>query len=79
MQKEGRAILRWSIVFFVLALAAAVLGFSGVMGVLGTAAEILFYLFLVLFIICLIAGLVRGRRPRLPVTRKEDGREAREE
>jgi len=50
--------LRWAFGFLVLALVAALFGF----GVLASAAigiaEILFYVFLVLFLVTLVAGLL---------------------
>jgi uncharacterized membrane protein YtjA (UPF0391 family) len=53
--------LRWAILFLVIALIAALFGFAGVAGTGILAAKILFFVFLVLFVISLIAG---GRQPR---------------
>lgn len=50
--------LRWAIIFLVVALIAAVLGFGGVAGAAAGAAKILFWLFLILF----AASLIFGRR-----------------
>jgi uncharacterized membrane protein YtjA (UPF0391 family) len=55
--------LRWSLVFLVLALIAGVLGFGGLEGTLMQFAKILFFLFLVLFVV----SLVLGRRAGGPV------------
>ena len=53
--------LQWSIVFLVTALIAGVLGFTGVYVAAAGIAKILFFVFLVLFVVSLIAG--RGVRP----------------
>ena len=48
--------LRWALVFLVVALIAGALGFTGVAGAAMGVAKILFFLFLVLFIGALILG-----------------------
>jgi len=48
--------LRWAILFFVLALIAGVLGFGGLSGDLSYIAKIMVFIFLVLFIVSLIFG-----------------------
>ncbi|WP_138429054.1 DUF1328 domain-containing protein [Fodinibius saliphilus] len=48
--------LRWSITFLIIAIRAAILGFGGIAGTAAGIAEILFYVFLVLFVISLIFG-----------------------
>jgi uncharacterized membrane protein YtjA (UPF0391 family) len=53
--------LRWALLFLVVALISALFGFVGVAGISMEAARILFFVFLVLFIISLVAG---GRAPR---------------
>jgi uncharacterized membrane protein YtjA (UPF0391 family) len=53
--------LRWSIVFLVLALVAGLLGFTGIAGEFISIARILFFLFLVLFLVGLVYSLVTGR------------------
>ena len=55
--------LYWAAVFFVIALIAGALGFGGVAAAAGGVAQILFYIFVVLFLVALIAGLVRRRSP----------------
>ncbi len=42
--------LSWSLTFFVLAVMAAVLGFSGIAAAATSIAKILFFIFLVLFV-----------------------------
>lgn len=51
--------LRWAIIFFVIALVAAVLGFGGIVGAASGIATLLFYIFIVLFVIGLVLHLVR--------------------
>lgn len=53
--------LSWVLTFLVVALIAAVLGFGGLAGQLAWIAQILFGVFLILFIVSLI---FRGRPPR---------------
>ncbi len=55
--------LRWSLIFMVVALVAAVLGFGGIAGDASAIARVLFFIFLVLFLVGLILGLLTGRRP----------------
>jgi uncharacterized membrane protein YtjA (UPF0391 family) len=57
---EGRiTMLWWALFFFILALFAAMFGFVGVAGVSFAAAKILFFVFLIVFVISLLAGLAR--------------------
>jgi len=51
--------LRWSLGFFVVALIAAVLGFTGIAVAAAGIAKILFFLFLVLFLIPVVGHLLR--------------------
>jgi uncharacterized membrane protein YtjA (UPF0391 family) len=51
--------LSWALMFFIVALLAAVFGFTGIALAAAGVAKILFYLFLVLFLISLIGGLVK--------------------
>jgi len=53
--------LRWAILFLVIALIAALFGFTAVAGTAYLAAKIVFFVFLVLFVLSLLAGY---RRPR---------------
>lgn len=57
-------LLHYAIVFLVVALVAAALGFGGVAGTAMEGARILFWVAIVLFVISLIGGLMRGRSPR---------------
>jgi len=49
----------WALVFLVVAVVAALLGFGGVAGTAMEGARILFWVALVLFIISVVFGLMR--------------------
>lgn len=51
--------LGWAIAFFVIAVIAAIFGFGGIAAGAATIAQILFWVFVALFIISLIAGFAR--------------------
>ena len=51
--------LRWALIFFVVALFAAVLGFTGIAVAAAGVAKILFYLFVVLFALMLLGHVSR--------------------
>lgn len=51
--------LRWAAIFFVIAIAAAVLGFGGIAAGATEIARILFYIFLIVFLVTLVMGMVR--------------------
>ena len=53
---EVHTMLRWAIAFAILALIAGLLGFSGLAGDFAYIAKILLLVFVVLFLIALIAG-----------------------
>jgi uncharacterized membrane protein YtjA (UPF0391 family) len=53
------SLLHYAIVFLIIALIAAAVGFGGVAGVAMDGARILFWVFIILFVISLIGGLVR--------------------
>lgn len=55
-------LLKWAAVFFVIALIAAGFGFTDVAAGAASIAKILFYLFLGIFVVLLIAGIVVGRK-----------------
>jgi uncharacterized membrane protein YtjA (UPF0391 family) len=52
--------LKWALVFLVVAIVAAVFGFGGIAAGAATIAKILFFVFLGIFLLMLIAGLMRG-------------------
>jgi uncharacterized membrane protein YtjA (UPF0391 family) len=57
--------LYYALVFFILAMVAGALGFGGIAGAMVDVAIILFYLFLAVFLVAFVAGLLRGRPPIL--------------
>jgi len=54
--------LRWAFLFLVIGLVAGVLGFTGVAGASIAIAKILFFVFMVIFAVLLIAGLTVARK-----------------
>ena len=59
---EDLAMLYWAVVFFVVAIIAALFGFGGIAAGATEIAKILFFVFLVLFVVSLLFGGFR-RRP----------------
>lgn len=55
--------LGWAITFLIIALVAALFGFGGIASASAGIAQILFFVFLALFIIAMIARALRGRTP----------------
>jgi uncharacterized membrane protein YtjA (UPF0391 family) len=51
--------LRWALIFFVVALMAAVLGFTGIALAAAGVAKILFYIFVILFVLSLLGHVAR--------------------
>lgn len=58
--------LGWAIFFLLIAIVAAVLGFGGIAAFAVDIAQILFFVFIALFVLTLIVHLVRGRSPPPP-------------
>jgi uncharacterized membrane protein YtjA (UPF0391 family) len=54
-------LLHYAVVFLVVALVAAALGFGGVAGTAMEGARILFWVAIVLFVVSLLGGVVRRR------------------
>ncbi len=52
--------LRWALIFFIVAIIAALFGFTEIAASATAIARVLFFIFLVLFLIALVMGLVRG-------------------
>eukprot|EP01022_Parablepharisma_sp_SALTPOND_P020297 TRINITY_DN3650_c0_g2_i1.p1 TRINITY_DN3650_c0_g2~~TRINITY_DN3650_c0_g2_i1.p1 ORF type:complete len:199 (-),score=9.31 TRINITY_DN3650_c0_g2_i1:3-599(-) len=66
LSSKETGMLKWALIFLVVALVAGLFGFTGISAAAAGIAKILFFAFVVLFIIALIAGLVsRGRAPRV--------------
>ena len=51
-------LLQWSLIFFVVAVVAAIFGFSGVARASSNIARILFFIFAVLFVISLVMSIL---------------------
>jgi len=62
-KKEVIKMLYWALVFFVVALIAALFGFGGIAGAAAGIARVLFFIFLIVFVVSLILGVVK--RPRV--------------
>ena len=54
--------LYWAVAFLVLAIIAAVFGFGGIAAGATAIAQVLFFVFLVVFLVSLITGLTRRHR-----------------
>jgi uncharacterized membrane protein YtjA (UPF0391 family) len=55
--------LGWAITFLIVALIAAALWFGGIAGASAGIAQVLFFIFIVLFVVAMIARAVRGNPP----------------
>ena len=56
--------LRWAASFFVIAIIAAIFGFGGISTGAADIAKVLFFVFLVVFLISVVTGLINGGRVR---------------
>jgi len=61
-QREGISMLHMAVVFLVIGLVAAVLGFTTIAGASFAIAKFMAGLFLVLFLIFMVLALAAGRR-----------------
>jgi uncharacterized membrane protein YtjA (UPF0391 family) len=52
--------LRWMLIFLLISVVAAIFGFGGIAAGAASVAKILFFIFVALFVISLLAGLIRG-------------------
>jgi uncharacterized membrane protein YtjA (UPF0391 family) len=55
-QTKSKIMLRWTVIFLVVAIIAAIFGFGGVAAGAAGIAKILFFIFIVLFLVSLIFG-----------------------
>lgn len=55
--------LYWAAVFFIIAIVAGFLGFGGVSVAASGIAQTLFFIFIVIFVVALIMGMMRRRGP----------------
>ena len=56
--------LRWALTFFVVAIIAAIFGFTGIAGAATDIARTLFFLFLLLLVISAFLHVFRGDAPK---------------
>jgi uncharacterized membrane protein YtjA (UPF0391 family) len=56
LNKTTKIMLRWSLIFFVIAIIAAIFGFGGIAEGAASIAKVLFFIFLALFIIAILFG-----------------------
>lgn len=54
--------LRWALIFFVISIVAAIFGFGGISEASADIAQILFYVFLGIFVLMLVLGLAAGKK-----------------
>jgi len=54
--------LQWALAFLILALVAAFFGFGGIAAASAGIAKILFYVFVIVFAIALVGGVLSVRR-----------------
>ena len=62
VNRWGNDMLRWALIFLVIALIAGLLGFTGIAGTSIAIAKTLFFIFIVIFLALMIAGLFVGGR-----------------
>lgn len=58
-KRRDMDMLRWALGFFIIAIVAAIFGFGGIAVAAAGIAKILFFIFLVLFLVALLSGLMR--------------------
>lgn len=56
-------LLKWALIFLIVSLIAAMFGFGGIATAAAGIAQVLFYIFLVIFLALLLAALFTGRPP----------------
>jgi uncharacterized membrane protein YtjA (UPF0391 family) len=54
--------IRWAVIFLVIGLVMAVLGFGGIGGAFIDIAKILFFIAVAIFVVLLILGLIAGKK-----------------
>jgi|TARA_B110000211_G_C13938458_1_gene490502 uncharacterized membrane protein YtjA (UPF0391 family) len=58
--------LHWALVFFIVSIVAALFGFGGIASSAVGIAKVLFFIFIVLFAISLVVGLITGKKKNIP-------------
>jgi uncharacterized membrane protein YtjA (UPF0391 family) len=54
-------LLHWALIFLVVAIIAAVLGFGGAAGTAMAGAKLIFYIAIILLVVSLVLNFARGR------------------
>ncbi|UZK69440.1 DUF1328 domain-containing protein [Sphingomonas sp. S1-29] len=54
--------IRWAVIFLVIGLVMAVLGFGGIGGAFIEIAKIVFFIAVAIFVILLVLGLIAGKK-----------------
>ena len=57
--------LMWALTFLLLAIVAGALGFGGIAAISTDIAQLLFLIFIFMFVLITLSSLLRGQRPRL--------------
>jgi uncharacterized membrane protein YtjA (UPF0391 family) len=52
--------LKWALIFFIIAIVAALFGFTGIAAGAATIAKWLFFIALAIFVVFLVLGLIAG-------------------
>jgi uncharacterized membrane protein YtjA (UPF0391 family) len=60
--QEDKSMLRWALIFLVIALVAAVFGFTGIASAAAGIAKFLFFLFLIVCAVLFIAGFALAKK-----------------
>jgi uncharacterized membrane protein YtjA (UPF0391 family) len=60
--REEYSMLRWAVIFLVIALIAGLLGFTGIATAAAGIAKFLFYLFLIVCIVLFISGFMLAKK-----------------
>jgi uncharacterized membrane protein YtjA (UPF0391 family) len=55
------SLLKWALIFFLVSVIAAVFGFTDISAASADIARILFYIFVVIFLVLLVLGLLAAR------------------
>lgn len=56
--------LKWAFIFLIVAVVAGAMGLTGIEGVAAGISKTLFFVFITIFVILLVAGLALGRKMR---------------
>jgi uncharacterized membrane protein YtjA (UPF0391 family) len=62
LSEGGEKMLRWALIFLIIALVAALFGFTSIAAAAAGIAKFLFFLFLVACLIFFVIGISAGRR-----------------